>query len=207
MLELGAGCGTVGVLAAQLGAAEVVLSDYVAVVLLNLRECVRMNARGGGSSGPVGEAAAEGSAPAPPGPQRDEAQQQQQQQEQQQWLSSSSSGSDGWDVGPMRVRYLDWGEALAAAGARLGAAGAAQPLDERGGSLDQAGGGACGAPRLPQGQIFDVVLAAEVLYEWPCVQLVPAVLAQRLAPGGLALLCCAVREQVRVERLSGEGGG
>ena len=43
VLEIGAGCGPVGFLAAKIGAKEVVISDYVDQLLLNLRDALHIN--------------------------------------------------------------------------------------------------------------------------------------------------------------------
>ena len=43
ILEIGAGCGPCGLLAAKIGATEVVISDYVDQLLLNLRGALHMN--------------------------------------------------------------------------------------------------------------------------------------------------------------------
>lgn len=43
VLEIGAGCGPCGLLAAKIGASEVVISDYVDQLLLNLRDALHMN--------------------------------------------------------------------------------------------------------------------------------------------------------------------
>ncbi|KAG7675269.1 hypothetical protein Ndes2437B_g00460 [Nannochloris sp. 'desiccata'] len=43
ILEIGAGCGPCGLLAAKIGAGEVVISDYVDQLLLNLRDALHMN--------------------------------------------------------------------------------------------------------------------------------------------------------------------
>lgn len=51
VLEIGAGCGACGILGAKLGAAEVVLSDYVDTILLLLRDCVHLNASSGSGGG------------------------------------------------------------------------------------------------------------------------------------------------------------
>lgn len=44
-----------------------------------------------------------------------------------------------------------------------------------------------------------------LLYRRPMVEMVACVLKHRLAPGGRALLCCAVREQVSGVRGKGSG--
>lgn len=53
------------------------------------------------------------------------------------------------------------------------------------------------APGVDPERQFSLVLGTDILYEWPQVEMVACVLRHRLAPGGRALLCCAVREQVR----------
>ena len=61
VLEIGAGCGACGILAAKLGARRVVLGDYVGAVLQNLRDCVHLNAAGsGGEAAAAAGAAAQG---------------------------------------------------------------------------------------------------------------------------------------------------
>ena len=50
VLEIGAGCGACGILAAKLGASRVVLGDYVGAVLQNLRDCMHLNAAAHGGA-------------------------------------------------------------------------------------------------------------------------------------------------------------
>lgn len=99
-------------------------------------------------------------------------------------------------------------EAVAAGGGGEGGSG----CGGNGGGSAAGGGGAAGGiasprPASPRGaamapgvdpqQQFGLVLGTDILYEWPMVEMVACVLKHRLAPGGRALLCCAVREQVR----------
>lgn len=50
VLEIGSGCGPCGILAAKLGAQQVMLTDYVDAILRNLRDCMHLNS-GAASSG------------------------------------------------------------------------------------------------------------------------------------------------------------
>jgi len=50
VLEIGAGCGVCGIVAAKLGALRVDLTDVEGPVLRNLRDCVHLNSAGGKSS-------------------------------------------------------------------------------------------------------------------------------------------------------------
>jgi hypothetical protein len=53
VLEIGSGCGPCGILAAKLGAQQVMLTDYVDAILRNLRDCMHLNS-GAASSGSSG---------------------------------------------------------------------------------------------------------------------------------------------------------
>jgi hypothetical protein len=119
--------------------------------------------------------------------------------------ASNDSGVEAaWDAPPMHVRFYDWqhsydrlseqdrADLAGIPGIAEGVAAAAAP----GATIDR-GGNECGAPGMPAEERFDVVVGTDILYEWPMVLYVPAVIKQRLRPGGRALLCCAVREQVR----------
>ena len=258
VLEIGAGCGACGILAAKLGAAHVALSDYVAPVLALLRDCVHLNApapaaaaatggspangaaaadgaaAGSGAAGGQGgeEGAAEGEDPTAWDP--EDASEcgsddfgdllaEAAGAANGHGASSSSSkqhggsGAQSWDAPPMHIRFFDWqrdvdalqpGERAALAAAPGVPASTASPP---GGSIETpssgggSGSGGGGAPDLGPGDSFDVVLGTDILYEWPMVVMLPAVLRRRLRPGGRALLCCAVREQVRRQRRAGVG--
>ena len=82
----------------------------------------------------------------------------------------------------------------AAGGLGVTTAASGIPSPRRHSSAD---GGRRLAPGLPGNERFHVLLGTDILYEWPMVEMVACVLKHRLAPGGRALLCCAVREQVR----------
>jgi SAM-dependent methyltransferase len=209
VLEIGAGCGACGVAAAKLGAAEVVITDYVDSLLVNLAETVRLNfgegdetgsARGGGS-GIEGE---EGADPIE------------------------------WEAGPAKVRFMDWNDSLMALPqaerARLVTApppdddlpsrsslkdtiGGDDDDDGNGNGNGNGGGisdGPCAldgpstrgmVPSLDEHDTFDVILGTDILYEWPMAASVAAALLRHLRPGGRALLCCAVRDAAMFDGL------
>ncbi|PRW59248.1 Nicotinamide N-methyltransferase-like [Chlorella sorokiniana] len=221
VLEIGAGCGACGILAAKLDAQRVVLGDYVGAVLQNLRDCVHLNAAG--SSGEA--AAAAGAA------ERRQQEEAAEAADDTDWdpEDASECGSDdfdtllaeaagrggsgsgdqqqqrqqataAWDAGAMHVRFHDWQHDVDCLSEDERAALAATPGVPAstevppGASIDTASN-ECGAPGMDAEEQFDVVIGTDILYEWPMVQMVPAVLKRRLRPGGRALLCCAVREQ------------
>lgn len=49
-------------------------------------------------------------------------------------------------------------------------------------------------PSVPLAQQYSCIIGTDIMYEPMHAKLVAAVLAHRLAPGGAALLCCAVRQ-------------
>ncbi|PNH00198.1 hypothetical protein TSOC_013998 [Tetrabaena socialis] len=186
VLEVGSGCGVVGLAAAALGAASVVLTDVEGPVLRNLRDCMHLNragasgaagaAGGGGAGGGGGSADADGAAPGP-------------------GTGAAGPGEQAarWESGSVSVRLLDWAESVRAlegaapggAGAAGGGAGDLPPAAVDAGDLP---------PGVPAGERFSLVVGSEVMYEAAHARLVAAVLKHRLAPGGVALLNCAVRE-------------
>ncbi|KAG2491726.1 hypothetical protein HYH03_009889 [Edaphochlamys debaryana] len=194
VLELGSGCGVCGLAAAQLGAARVVLSDVEGPVLRNLAACLELNA----AHLPPAPVAP---APSPqgllPGPREEEA-------GAEAGAEVGASGSAGeqpaqggagpeaavvWERGNACVRLLDWAEAVEALdgprGAGEGQGGQQRPCASDPGPLP---------PRVPLEERFPVIIGSEVMYELAHAELVAAVLAHRLAPGGCAVLSCAVRE-------------
>lgn len=187
VLEIGAGCGACGILAAKLGASRVVLGDYVGAVLQNLRDCVHLNAAG--SSGEAAEAsdaagqqeaAAEAAGDADWDPEdasecgsddfdallaeasgRGSGGGQQQRQQ----------GSAAWDAGAMHVRFHDWQHDVDSLSESERAALAATPGVPAtteiapGASIDTASN-ECGAPGIDAQERFDVVIGTDILYEW-----------------------------------------
>ncbi|KAL4425856.1 hypothetical protein ABPG75_009872 [Micractinium tetrahymenae] len=264
VLEIGSGCGGCGILAAKLGAAEVVLTDYSDAVLRNLRDCMYMNAAGSSAANGAGVAAANGhaaangsaAAAAAEGEGEEGAaaaaaaaeERRQRLAEAEAWdpedasecgsddfddlLGDALGGSSGstaeapgaagqaaaaaepsaapWDVAspPMRVRYYDWQDSFSQLeseerAALLGAPGVPRTAAVApGASIDTASNDS-GAPGLGAEERFDVVIGTDIMYEWQMVLLVPSVIKHRLRPGGRALLCCAVREQVMFDAAVG----
>lgn len=212
VLELGSGCGVVGIAAAAVGAAHVVLTDVEGPVLRNLRSCMHLNAAAKGDActqaqGDVMEVEAEGCGAEGLGcggegvptdaELFDEAEEVEDfdlgemiggGEERRQGTGScgAGAGDKAWEAGNMSVRLLDWAEsvrALEGEGAAAAAgAGQGQQQEE-----DM-------PPHVPISERFSVIVASEVMYERAHAELVAAVVAHRLAPGGRALLNCAVRE-------------
>lgn len=183
MLEIGAGCGVCGILAANLGASSVVLADCEPAVLRNLARCLALNPEVGavrGTHRPTVEkshAAPTTRQNIPPGCESVE----------------TEEKELVWNAGAVSIRRQDWNESprhLASLRAVVVDSGTAQTA-----AADHSD------PLTPQNidmeQCFDVILGTDVLYEDPMAPLVSAVLKHRLAPGGKAYVCCAVREQVR----------
>jgi hypothetical protein len=114
-------------------------------------------------------------------------------------VAAAAAGLTAWEADNMAVRLLDWQESAHALEAaergealpQAAAAGAAASEQQGVGSSSQPGR----APGVPLQQQFPVILANEVMYEPAHAQLVAAAIKHRLARGGRALLCCAVRDQ------------
>lgn len=119
----------------------------------------------------------------------------------------------------MHVRFLDWNDSLTFlrnhASAASNRAASCESSDEQQNIQSEAGTAAMSkhssntrkpavapfvdskaAPRIEERQRFPVIIGTDILYEWPMAEMVASVLRHRLLPGGQALLCCAVREQV-----------
>ncbi|EFJ42582.1 hypothetical protein VOLCADRAFT_97402 [Volvox carteri f. nagariensis] len=110
-----------------------------------------------------------------------------------------------WEVGNTSVRLLDWAESrsLLDSGVVLEELGPqsagvavaeARTAEEGSAGGTAAGGEADMPPAIPVWERFPVVIGSEVMYERVHAELVAAVLKHRLAPGGCAVLQCAVRE-------------
>ncbi|KAG2447109.1 hypothetical protein HYH02_007857 [Chlamydomonas schloesseri] len=98
-----------------------------------------------------------------------------------------ATGPDAWERGNTSVRLLDWMESARALdeGPEAAAVAAAEAA---------AKGGPDMPPRVALEERFPLIIGSEVMYERAHAELVAAVVAHRLAPGGGALLHCAVRE-------------
>ncbi|GIL54339.1 hypothetical protein Vafri_9920 [Volvox africanus] len=127
---------------------------------------------------------------------------------QQQPLPGGVDDESAWEVGNTAVRVLDWAESrlLLDSGValeQLAAPPAADAADAGGdvkNSVAAGPGGIAGGceadmpPGVPVWERFPVIIGSEVMYEKVHAELVAAVVKHRLAPGGCAVLQCAVRE-------------
>lgn len=113
--------------------------------------------------------------------------------------SGSSSAADGtstsWEVDNMAVRLLDWQESHDAMERGGSSAAAAAEAGRDPSGTGTTGAGVDAPPGVSLDTKFPVILGNEVMYEPAHARLVAACLHHRLAPGGRALLCCAVRDQ------------
>jgi predicted nicotinamide N-methyase len=185
VLEIGAGTGVVGIAAAKLGAARVVLTDNEPAVLANLRACVHLNAGGGGaddgsSSGGGGEAAGGGAGPA---------------SQDTTSMLQAAKAERAWQAANMEVRLLEWADDLAAHDGGGGSGEQQQQVEEQQQQQQEQAESDSGAlpPRVDANERFPLLLGNETMYEPEHATLVAAVIARRLARGGVALLCSAVR--------------
>ena len=108
---------------------------------------------------------------------------------------AAAAKNTSWDGGNMVVRSLDWCESRDVLDGALA------------GSIGAAGGVECTAtaeeaPKVPIDEKFAMILGNEVMYEPAHARLVASVICHRLAPGGRALLCCAVRDHKVFEEFS-----
>ncbi len=192
VLEIGAGCGACGILAAKLGAQRVVLGDYVGAVLQNLRDCVHLNAAGSSgksaAAGAAGQAqlGAEAEAADVAGWDPEDASEcgsddfdallaeasgrggggggEERQRQQQQ-------GEAAWDAGALHVRFHDWAhdvDCLSDSEREALASTPGVPASTEappGASIDTASN-ECGAPSIDGDEQFDVLIGTDILYEW-----------------------------------------
>jgi len=210
VLELGSGTGICGILAAQLGARTVTLTDNEDAVIRNLRECAAMNLcnlppeelsdsdlfpdtddedpkdHGGGthrdSKGTPDELTSLFRAPSP------------------------------WTVGPMLVRHCDWyNERIKLLEERQAGIKersvvddtAPSPFSDVGdGDVDGVGGGEAGAKplELPVDLQYSRIIGSDLLYEMDSATMLSHTLARRLAPGGCALISGPTRQNRIFER-------
>lgn len=198
VLELGSGCGVCGILAAQLGAERVVLTDYADDVLELLKKCMHLNSseekeedavdigndidiledwdpEDGSTCSDEGELFGErgGGAERTDRDDNDDTVSTQKQKQQQ-----------PWEIDNMEVRFLDWNQSLH------------NSDSSNGGGLDGVATGTIAPPLLStSSSLFDVIIGSEVIYERSMADSLPATILNLLKPGGLVLLCCAVRDQ------------
>ena len=186
-MELGSGCGSTGILAAQIAPAstvklpsvtndscgpmylKVVLTDNIASVLENLRMCCRLNL-------PTADVDREL-----------ECVIEQMNDDSIEALSCEEAtdvsldeflvASSPWDAANMAIRFLSWD-------------GASPSSESRERSKDPL------PPPLAKDDAFDVILGSEILYEEQHAWQVPDLIRQRLAHGGRCLIAGAVRENV-----------
>lgn len=165
VLEIGSGCGLTGIFAAKLGAQRVTLTDFLPKVVDNLLECVTAN--GSSEAGAAMDADDGGDAAFDP----------------------EDAAEGEFEVDNMRVRVLDWAEGTRYADgsvARDSYLGEHSVPEEE--MLEM-------PPTLPPDELFPCIIGTDVIYEPLHAELVANVVARRLQPGGMCILCCGVRIQ------------
>ncbi|KAL3155850.1 hypothetical protein ABBQ32_012859 [Trebouxia sp. C0010 RCD-2024] len=220
VLEIGSGCGLCGILAAKLGAAQVVLTDHEEKVLHNLRDCVAANC----------DAASETQTAAMPmqaamaaATRRSAAAEMHDPEDAdscddlddffsadnaQPAASPEPMATSSWDFGNVHVRHLDWEESIMAGRLQQAAqSGDTTNTSTSTGSLQNQPGmpsqeQASSAPCVALEEKFEVVIGTDILYEEAHSKLVAAVLRHRLTMNGQAIICCAVRDQAIFDQFS-----
>lgn len=207
VLEIGAGCGACGFLAAKLDARQVVLTDYVDQLLLNLRDALHLNG--------FGEVQTIEGVDSPDGDHNDAEDNEQDAadvKESSQTVSlMTDSKANAWNCGHVAVRFIDWIDSLEWVNDKLlrkdkglqrpdSQASLASSRSSSYSALDGMSSRSI-APGVSSNKKFDVVLGTDILYEWPMAETVAATICHRLKPGGLALVCNAIRDQAMFDEM------
>ncbi|BDA50707.1 probable protein N-terminal and lysine N-methyltransferase EFM7 at N-terminal half [Coccomyxa sp. Obi] len=196
VLEIGAGTGLCGIVAAKLGAAQVTLTDYEGPVLRLLRESVAANAScAAASSGCPLEA--EGISPDcyEVNDLEFDPEDAEECDDLDDFLlgagKESASKTLYWDLDNMRVRHMDWNDDLDRLQGKMEPNGEKKALRDAEGEV---------VPDMDVSETFDVILGSDILYEMAHADLVASVLKLRLRIGGMAFLSMAVRDQAILDR-------
>ncbi|KAK9917252.1 hypothetical protein WJX75_002356 [Coccomyxa subellipsoidea] len=191
VLDIGAGTGLCGIVAAKLGAAQVTLTDYEEPVLRILRASVAANASCAAAniSHPlIVKAATEKSYEV------EDLEFDPEDAEEcdnlDDFLLGTAKDTQAetlhWDLENMCVRHMDWADDLK----RL--QGKEVVLGSKGTMRDEVGEI---VPEVDASETFDVIIGSDILYEMAHASLVAAVLKRRLREGGAAIISLAVRDQ------------